>query len=98
MAVLRRLGVLEEVLGGASVVSRVVGTTVGGRRFMDLAYPAGSFGLGVARGALFVALLDAAVAAEAVLRPGGGGGARDGGGRVDPKRLRVRPDDAVRRG
>lgn len=69
MAVLRRLGVLERVAAGASPIARVVGTTVAGRRFMDLAY-AGEHGLGVHRGALFAALRDAAVEAGAVLRPG----------------------------
>jgi len=38
MAVLERLGVLEEVEAGAARIEQVVGTTVGGRRFMDLAY------------------------------------------------------------
>ena len=59
MAVLERLGVLEEVRAGAARIERVVGTTVGGRRFMDLAY-AGEHGLGVHRGALFTALRGAA--------------------------------------
>src|SRR4051794_1344840 len=101
MAVLRRLGVLEEVLGGASVVSRVVGTTVRGRRFMDNAYPAGSFGLGVARGALFEALRDAALAAGAALTPGvevvrrgGGGLVAAGGARHGPYDLIVGADGA----
>ena len=38
MAVLERLGVLDEVRAGAARIDRVVGTTVEGRRFMDLAY------------------------------------------------------------
>ena len=37
-AVLERLGVLDEVRAGAARIERVVGTTVGGRRFMDLAW------------------------------------------------------------
>src|SRR4051794_7796156 len=95
MAVLRRLGVLDEVIAGASVVSRLVGTTVGGRRFMDLAYPAGSFGLGVARGVLFVALRDAAVAAGAVLMPGVEVAARDGGVLVEAGGARFGPYDLI---
>ena len=55
-AVLARLGVLEEVIAGAARVDCVVGTTVGGKRFMDLRYPGEEFGLGVHRGALFTAL------------------------------------------
>src|SRR4051794_39707248 len=38
IAVLERLGVLDEVTAGAARISEVVGTTIGGRRFMDLAY------------------------------------------------------------
>jgi 2-polyprenyl-6-methoxyphenol hydroxylase-like FAD-dependent oxidoreductase len=59
IAVLERLGVLEEVRAGAARIERVIGTTVEGRRFMDLAY-AGEHGLGVHRGALFTALRGAA--------------------------------------
>ncbi len=59
MAVLGRLGVLEEVRAGAARIERVVGTTVEGRRFMDLAY-SGEHGLGVHRGSLFTALRGAA--------------------------------------
>src|SRR4051794_17990001 len=95
MAVLRRLGVLEEVLAGASVVSRIVGTTVRGRRFMDLTYPEGSFGLGVARGALFVALRDAALAAGAVLRPGVEVVARSGGMLADAGGASFGPYDLI---
>ncbi len=64
MAVLERLGVLDEVRAGAAQVERVVGTTVEGRRFMDLAYE-GTHGLGVHRGALFTALRGAAERAGA---------------------------------
>src|SRR4051794_22564690 len=70
IGVLERLGVLEEVRAGATRIERVVGTTVGGRRFMDLAYGADEYGLGVHRGALFTALLGAAERAGARLRPG----------------------------
>src|SRR3954452_10571984 len=69
MAVLERIGVLDEVRVGAARVERVVGTTVGGRRFMELAYARGEHGLGVARGSLFTALRGAAERAGAVLRP-----------------------------
>ncbi|MBE2315192.1 FAD-dependent monooxygenase [Solirubrobacter sp. CPCC 204708] len=60
MGVLARLGVLERVEAGAARIDRIVGTTVRGRRFMDMAYR-GEHGLGVHRGALFSALCDAAV-------------------------------------
>ncbi len=64
MAVLERLGVLEEVRAGAARIERVVGTTIEGRRFMDLAYE-DTYGLGVHRGALFTALRGAAERAGA---------------------------------
>ncbi|MDA0163985.1 FAD-dependent monooxygenase [Solirubrobacter ginsenosidimutans] len=73
IGVLRRLGVLDEVAAGAARVSEVVGTTVGGRRFMDLAYAGLGeevHGLGVHRGALFTALRGAAARAGAALLPG----------------------------
>jgi 2-polyprenyl-6-methoxyphenol hydroxylase-like FAD-dependent oxidoreductase len=73
ISVLDRLGVLDEVTAGAARISEVVGTTVGGRRFMDLAYAGlgeGVHGLGVHRGALFTALRGAAERAGAVLLPG----------------------------
>src|SRR3954447_22111606 len=73
MAGLGRLGVLKEVRAGAARIERVTGTTVAGKRFMDLRYAdlrPGLHGLGVHRGALFAALLDAALAAGARLRPG----------------------------
>jgi 2-polyprenyl-6-methoxyphenol hydroxylase-like FAD-dependent oxidoreductase len=68
ISVLERLGVLGEVTAGAARISEVVGTTVGGRRFMDLAYAGlgeGVHGLGVHRGALFEALRGAAERAGA---------------------------------
>ena len=73
IAVLERLGVLEEVTAGAAWVSEVHGTTVEGRRFMDLAdarLGEGVHGLGVHRGALFTALRGAAQRAGAVILPG----------------------------
>ena len=73
-AVLARLGVLDEVLAGAARIERVVGTTIAGKRFMDLRYPGETFGLGVHRGALFAALRGAA-------RAGGRGADARGGGR-----------------
>ena len=66
---LARLGVLDRVLAGAARIDRVVGTTVGGKRFMDLAYR-GEHGLGVHRGALFSALRDAAAAPACGSCPG----------------------------
>src|SRR3954467_11470477 len=58
-AVLARLGGLEKVRADAAVGERVVGTTVRGKRFLDLSYRVGH-GLGVHRGALFSALQGAA--------------------------------------
>lgn len=69
IAVLERLGVLDEVRAGAARIDRVVGTTVEGRRFMDLAY-ADTHGLGMHRGALFSALRGAAERAGATLLGG----------------------------
>ena len=69
MSVLARLGVLDRVLAGAARIDRVVGTTVRGKRFMDLAYR-DEHGLGVHRGALFAALRDAAVEAGVRVLPG----------------------------
>jgi 2-polyprenyl-6-methoxyphenol hydroxylase-like FAD-dependent oxidoreductase len=69
IAVLERLGVLDEVRAGAARIERVVGTTVDGKRFMDLAYKDAP-GLGVHRGALFSALRGAAERAGAALLPG----------------------------
>lgn len=69
ISVLAQLGVLDRVLAGAARIDRVLGTTVGGKRFMDLAYH-GEHGLGVHRGALFSALRDAAVAAGVRILPG----------------------------
>src|SRR4051812_6529156 len=68
-AILDRLGVLEAVLAGAARVERVLGTTVAGKRFMDLSYPGAEYGLGVHRGVLFAALRGAAERAGVVLKP-----------------------------
>src|SRR3954454_15353935 len=70
IGVLERLGVLEEVRAGAAPIHRVVGTTIAGHRFMDLAYEPGEHGLGVHRGALFTALRGAAERAGARLQAG----------------------------
>ncbi len=73
IGVLERLGVLDEITAGATRVTEVHGTTVAGRRFMDLAYErigAGVHGLGVHRGALFSALRGAAERAGATILPG----------------------------
>jgi 2-polyprenyl-6-methoxyphenol hydroxylase-like FAD-dependent oxidoreductase len=86
IAVLERLGVLEEIRSGAARIDHVVGTTVDGRRFMDLSYSGlgeGRHGLGVHRGALFAALCGAARGAGAVLMGGVEVVARRGGSLVD---------------
>jgi 2-polyprenyl-6-methoxyphenol hydroxylase-like FAD-dependent oxidoreductase len=73
IGVLARLGVLDEITAGAARVTEVRGTTVAGRRFMDLAYERigpGVHGLGVHRGALFSALRGAAERAGATILPG----------------------------
>src|SRR3954451_4726966 len=100
-AILTRLGVLDEVLAGAARVERILGTTIAGKRFMDLTYPGAEFGLGVHRGALFAALLGAAERAGAVLRPGveivarsGGTLTAAGGARFGPYDLIVGADGA----
>jgi 2-polyprenyl-6-methoxyphenol hydroxylase-like FAD-dependent oxidoreductase len=86
IAVLERLGVLDEVRAGAARIDHVVGTTVGGRRFMELSYAGlgeGRYGLGVHRGALFAALCRAAKDAGAVLMGGAEVVDRRGGALVD---------------
>jgi FAD-dependent urate hydroxylase len=68
MAVLERLGVLDPLLAAGARIERLHGATVGGRTVMDLRYGdlrPGLFGLGLHRGALFAALLDA-LRAEAI--------------------------------
>src|SRR4051812_6318863 len=95
MAVLARLGVLEEVRGGAARIERVVGTTVGGRRFMDLAYARGEHGLGVARGALFAAPRGAAEGAGAALLPGAEVVARRGDVLIDAGGASYGPYDLI---
>lgn len=73
IGVLERLGALDEVAAGAARIAQVAGTTVDGRRFMDLAYAGlgeDVHGLGVHRGALFTALRAAAERAGAALLPG----------------------------
>src|SRR3954453_2425641 len=94
-AVLARLGVLDEVLGGAARVERVVGTTITGKRFMGLRYPGTTFGLGVHRGALFAALRGAAERAGAVLEPGIEIVDRDGRVLIDAAGVRHGPYDLV---
>jgi 2-polyprenyl-6-methoxyphenol hydroxylase-like FAD-dependent oxidoreductase len=62
MAVLRDLGLLDDVLAAGARVERVVGATVGGRAVLDLHYGElrdGLFGLGIHRGSLFGALREA---------------------------------------
>jgi 2-polyprenyl-6-methoxyphenol hydroxylase-like FAD-dependent oxidoreductase len=62
LAVLDRLGLGDRIRAGGDEIHRLVGATASGRRVMDLAYAdlaPGLTGLGVHRGALFAALLDA---------------------------------------
>jgi 2-polyprenyl-6-methoxyphenol hydroxylase-like FAD-dependent oxidoreductase len=62
LAVLRRLGLLQQVLAAGERVERLSGHTAGGRRVLDLAYGdlrEGLYGLGIHRGALFASLWDA---------------------------------------
>src|SRR3954470_21780836 len=94
-AVLARLGVLDEVLAGAARIERVGGTTIAGKRFMDLRYPGETFGLGVHRGALFAALRGAAQRAGAVLMPGAEVVGRNGGVLIDAGGARYGPYDLV---
>lgn len=62
LAVLRRLGLLQRVLGRGERIDRLSGHTASGRMVLDLAYGdlrEGLHGLGIHRGALFSALWDA---------------------------------------
>jgi 2-polyprenyl-6-methoxyphenol hydroxylase-like FAD-dependent oxidoreductase len=93
-AVLQRLGVLEELRATSAVVERIVGTTLGGKRFMDLRYRDGH-GLGVHRGALFTALRGAAERAGAVVLAGAEVVGREGGVLVDAGGGRYGPYDLV---
>jgi 2-polyprenyl-6-methoxyphenol hydroxylase-like FAD-dependent oxidoreductase len=98
MAVLERLGVLEEVRAGAARIERIVGTTVDGRRFMDLAYSQlgeGVHGLGVHRGALFKALRGAAERAGATLLAGAEVVDRRGNALVDAGGATYGPYDLI---
>lgn len=73
LAVLDRLGLGERVRAGGDAIHRLVGVTAAGREVMDLAYAdlaPGLSGLGVHRGALFGALLDALRGTEARLELG----------------------------
>lgn len=71
MAVLRRLGLHDEVLAGGCRIERLHGATASGRTVMDLSYGdlrPGLFGLGVHRGRLFGALHGALHAAGIAVR------------------------------
>jgi 2-polyprenyl-6-methoxyphenol hydroxylase-like FAD-dependent oxidoreductase len=62
LAVLRRLGLLDQVIEGGARVDRLRGVTARGRKVLDLAYAdlaPDLFGLGVTRGVLFEALFGA---------------------------------------
>ena len=73
MAVLRDLGLLDEVLAHGARVERLRGTTTAGRTVLDLAYAdlrPGLFGLGIHRGSLFAALRAALDAQHVPVRCG----------------------------
>jgi 2-polyprenyl-6-methoxyphenol hydroxylase-like FAD-dependent oxidoreductase len=73
MAVLERLGMLEEVVAQGARVERLHGASVAGRTVLELAYAdlePGLFGLGLHRGALFSALHRGVQAAGVELRCG----------------------------
>ena len=82
MAVLERLGVLDQVRAGADPVRRVHGETAAGRTIMDLRYAdlrPDLHALGVHRGVLFGALHEALAAAGVPVRAGVRVVARRGG-------------------
>lgn len=73
MRVLRQLGLLERALAAGSRIERLYGENHRGRVVLDLGYAdlaPGLFGLGLARGALFSALWDAAHADGVEVRTG----------------------------
>ena len=82
MAVLHRLGLLEEVRASADAVTRVHGVTRSGRAVMDFDYGdlgPGLHGLGVHRGTLFAALRGALERAGVPVHTGVRITGRDGG-------------------
>lgn len=90
MEVLRRLGLLQTVLPRGSRVDRLYGRSSYGRVVIDLGYAdlrSGLFGLGIHRGALFGALLDAVHAEGIPLRTG-----------VEVEGLDERPDGVIVQG
>ncbi|MBB3909432.1 FAD-dependent oxidoreductase [Sphingomonas desiccabilis] len=73
LAVLRELGLTEEVLARGARVDRLLGCTAEGRVVLDVAYRAlkgERFGLGIHRASLFGVLFDAAVAAGIPIETG----------------------------
>lgn len=73
LVALQRLSLLDEALAWGAPVERLYGRTVRGRTVMDLRYDdvaAGTFGLGIHRGALFAILYDAMRDAGAQLNLG----------------------------
>jgi 2-polyprenyl-6-methoxyphenol hydroxylase-like FAD-dependent oxidoreductase len=73
LAVLGHLGRAAEVVDAGARIDRLHVTAPSGRTILDLRYATlddSWFGLGIARGALFTALLAAATDAGAVVRPG----------------------------
>jgi 2-polyprenyl-6-methoxyphenol hydroxylase-like FAD-dependent oxidoreductase len=83
------------VAAGAARVERVLGTTVRGKRFMDLSYPGGEYGLGVHRGALFSALRGAAERAGVRLQAGVEVVGRSDGALIDAGGCRHGPYDLL---
>ncbi|HEX4953923.1 MAG TPA: NAD(P)/FAD-dependent oxidoreductase [Thermoanaerobaculia bacterium] len=70
---LEQLGLAERVLASAEPICELVARHLDGRRLSRIAYAAagpGASGFGVARGALFTPLLEAALGAGVELRPG----------------------------
>jgi 2-polyprenyl-6-methoxyphenol hydroxylase-like FAD-dependent oxidoreductase len=104
LAVLRRLGLLDEVVEGGAHVARLHGVTTRGKAVLDLAYAdlaPGLYGLGVLRGVLFDALFGAVKNRAIELRLGieidhaDDGILRDtAGGRHGPYELVVAADGA----
>lgn len=73
MAVLERLGLLDEILARGSRVDRLSGVTVGGRAVLDLRYAdwrPDAFGLGLHRHALFSVLWEALASRGITVRTG----------------------------
>ncbi len=98
MAVLERLGVLDEVRAASDEVRRIHGATASGRTVMDIRYGdlgADVHGLGVHRGVLFGALQGALAAEGVPVRPGVRVVSRVGGVLADDQGREHGPYDLV---